>query len=107
MNSTGNLLSEIDRWDISHFSKCRVYSNGKFGWGTSWEYESGGNPFEVEITPEQAQVFFRLQERFSRSPSDEYEEAMLRTLPNELVNRYEDRIEISSNAQVALYDLIE
>ncbi|MEN9625934.1 MAG: hypothetical protein RL557_262 [archaeon] len=114
MNSTGNLLNEIANINTSQFSRVRVYFDGKAGSGTAWEYTNGENPFEVEITPEQALVLCRLQEKFSlegcltgEADPDEYEKAVLETLPDILINRYPNRIEVSGNAQWALYDFIK
>ena len=105
MNSTGNLLHEVARLDVSRFSRCRVYFRGVVGEGTAWGYRIGAEPFEVEITPQQAYFLALLQER--ESQADELEQIVLDSLPDVLINRFKGEIEISSMAQIALYDFFE
>ena len=110
MNSLNNLLSEVSRSDLARFSRCRVHFNGKAGAGREGEYSTGGEPFEVEISPEQARVLSVAQDKFAghiKGSITYYEGKVLESCPTPLVNRFETRVEMASHAQVALYDLIE
>ncbi|MFA5856811.1 MAG: hypothetical protein WC867_05605 [Candidatus Pacearchaeota archaeon] len=106
MDSSGNLHHELKDLDFSKYSRCRIYFNGKVGWGTYWEYKVSEEPFEYEITPEQARFISHFERNLFEEPNT-YEQIILNSLPDRLIRRYKNGIDLSSNVQIALYDLIE
>ena len=100
------LLSEVQKHNPSDYSRCRVHYNGIAGEGRDWAYGAGGDPFEFEITPAQANLLSRLQDSMQRRLTEPELELMV-DIPAELKNGTGDEsFHVTGTAQVAQYDLL-
>ena len=106
------LLSEVQRYNHSDYSRCRVHYNGIVGEGRDWAYRTGGTPFEFEITPVQAYLLSRLEDSMQRTLTIP-ELQIMRNVPAKLKNRtsgvgFSDvRFNVTYYAQIAQYDLLK
>ncbi len=110
------LLSEVQQFDPTEYSRCRVHYNGIAGKGRDWAYKAGGDPFEFVITPSQAVLLSKLQDKFAGRKLDAFEKPVLLGMshddgvPQELINLFVSKgdysAQVTGSAQVALYDLL-
>ncbi|MCD4760253.1 hypothetical protein K8R33_05205 [archaeon] len=100
------LLSEVQNNNPSGYSRCKVRYSGIAGEGRDWAYRAGGDPFEFEITPAQANLLSRLQDSMQRRLTEPELELMV-DIPATLKNRTGDgSFHVTGSAQVAQYDLL-
>jgi len=114
MKQTLNLLlSEVQRFDPNEYSTCKVHYDGIIGKGRDWQYEGGGEPFEHEITPQQASLLSRLQNQLGGWVLTDEQVEVMKGLPtvqnndNGLSNLHGSRTHVTGIAQAALYNLVK
>jgi len=104
--STDLLLSEVQRFNPSEFTRCKVHYDGFAGKGRDWQYASGGDSFEYEITPQQANLLSILQEEYGGRQLLSQEQTVVNGIPDKLVREWRSKMHVTGSAQVALYDLL-
>ncbi len=105
--SYGLLLSEVQNYNLDNFSRCIVSYDGFVGKGRSWEYEAGGNSFEFEITPQQANLLSRLQDEFGGWELSLEEQDVMQGIPSNLVGKWRNNTHVTGTSQVATYKFLK